>query len=162
MIKLNARIDDDLRPRCRKYKWEDGVDICSTMQKKLAKAINGRDKGMMNFRPGEVQKFQRELKKIVDRYNKDPKVRKRIEEGTGHDDLGTVKFVPMKCEIWDQDPREVTFVVCDEDQEYRLRVPVDDMADDLQNALNDDTLECGYGDGDEGIVSVRRIKPVMS
>lgn len=115
------------------------------------------------FTDEEIKEVHDALKKIVQSYNADPKVKQEVLKLTGDwydkrldntycERNEFVKFYPFKYTLCDwSDNIEPVFEICDQDQEYRIAVSdiVFAIAEDLEQETGH---VFGTGDGDEGCI----------
>lgn len=95
-----------------------------------------------------------EMKKIVDKYNNDDKIKERIKKDTS-------VFYKFTCKVFEKDKYSISFYIAKQDSDYILSVVgniVDEMANELKKKLNDNTLSIHTGDGDEGCIFVEKKK----
>lgn len=103
-------------------------------------------KAWNNRKKVTVIDIKRELMIIVRKYNNDPKIIAELKKHKAN------KFI---CHIFEEFDNEVSFEVCDEDQDIRIKLHgiIYSMAEDLEKTMYP-SIKTSTGDGDEGCIYV--------
>lgn len=123
-------------------------DMANELENILKEKYSANAKESWNNRKKvTVTDIKRELMIIVRRYNNDPKVIAELKKYKAN------KFV---CHIFEEFDDEVSFEVCKEDQEIRIKLHgiIYSMAEDLEKAMYP-SITTDTGDGDEGCIWVQ-------
>lgn len=115
------------------------------------------------FTNEEFKTIESLLKKIVQKFNSDPNVKKEIEKEYYENELdqeyGKFKFKRFICEEFEKSDSEISFVVCDENQDYRVAASsaISKMGKELENQIKEKGIDASVscGDGDEGCVYIK-------
>ena len=110
----------------------------------------------------EVNTFESLLKRIIQKFNSDPNIKKEIEKEYYENELdkeyGKFKFKRFICEEFERLESEVSYIVCDEEQDYRVvtSTAISKMGKELENQIKEKGIDASVscGDGDEGCIYI--------
>jgi len=86
------------------------------------------------------------LKKIIQKFNNDPKIKEILRKNNA----------TLTCEIFEEYDNEISFTVCDNDQQIRINISdvIHDIAEELEKEYDKKNISVNIGDGDEGCVYI--------